>query len=152
MERENSLSIVFIDYSRKRGTTEMKKEISTPLAPAAIGPYSQGIETDSMIFTSGQLPINMQTGELETDPKKATQASLNHIKSILKQAGYELEESEMKEIFDYKTLKRTKQQKNQLEFEDKKLSIAERQIKIEEYINKAAKRFAEEQGGNLKKH
>ena len=90
MERENSLSIVFIDYSRKRGTTEMKKEISTPLAPAAIGPYSQGIETDSMIFTSGQLPINMQTGELETDPKKATQASLNHIKSILKQAGSDM--------------------------------------------------------------
>ena len=90
VERENSFSIVFIDYSRKRGTTEMKKEISTPLAPAAIGPYSQGIETDSMIFTSGQLPINMQTGELETDPKKATQASLNHIKSILKQAGYDM--------------------------------------------------------------
>ena len=68
----------------------MKKIISTKNAPDAIGPYSQGIETDSMIFTSGQLPINMQTGELETDPKKATQASLNHIKSILKQAGYDM--------------------------------------------------------------
>nr|DAS13063.1 MAG TPA: portal [Caudoviricetes sp.] len=91
--------------------------------------------------------------KLEIDKKKQENRNLKMDEIVkLKQAGYELEESEMKEIFDYKTLKRIEQQSNQLEFEDKKLSIAERQIKIEEYINKAAKRFAEEQGGNLKKY
>ena len=43
----------------------MKKVISTSNAPAAIGPYSQAIETDGYVFTSGQIPINPATGEVE---------------------------------------------------------------------------------------
>ena len=43
----------------------MKKVISTPKAPAAIGPYSQAIETEGYLFTSGQIPINPATGEVE---------------------------------------------------------------------------------------
>ena len=44
----------------------MKKIISTDKAPAAIGPYSQAIEVNNMVFTSGVIPINPQTGELVT--------------------------------------------------------------------------------------
>jgi 2-iminobutanoate/2-iminopropanoate deaminase len=42
----------------------MKKKIQTNKAPAAIGPYSQGIETDTLIFLSGQIPLNPDSMEL----------------------------------------------------------------------------------------
>lgn len=65
-----------------------KKVINTEKAPAAIGPYSQGIDVGSLVFTSGQLPIDMATGELVTDDiKKATKASLENVKAILEKAG-----------------------------------------------------------------
>ncbi|RBP44923.1 RidA family protein [Garciella nitratireducens] len=66
----------------------IKEKISTQKAPAAIGPYSQGIKIGDIIYTSGQLPIDMNTGELVTDDiKKATKASLDNVKAILEQAG-----------------------------------------------------------------
>ena len=43
----------------------MLRKISTDKAPAAIGPYSQGIIVNSMLFASGQIPINPDTGEIE---------------------------------------------------------------------------------------
>lgn len=65
----------------------MKELISTTNAPAAIGPYSQGVKVDNFIFTSGQLPINMATGELESEIKAATKASLDNCKAILESKG-----------------------------------------------------------------
>ncbi len=67
----------------------MRKEpISTDKAPAAIGPYSQGIKTGDFIYTSGQLPINPETKQLVTsDIKSAAIQSLENVKSILAQAG-----------------------------------------------------------------
>ena len=66
----------------------MKKQtVSTPTAPAAIGPYSQGVKVGNLIFTSGQLPINPQSGELVEDIEGATKQSLNNIQAILESAG-----------------------------------------------------------------
>lgn len=66
----------------------MKKIISTTNAPGAIGPYSQGTKVGNMIYTSGQLPICMATGELEVnDIKAATKNSLDNIKAILEDQG-----------------------------------------------------------------
>ncbi|EOR20865.1 MULTISPECIES: RidA family protein [Clostridium] len=66
----------------------MQKEIiSTSKAPAAIGPYSQGIKVGDMVFTSGQLPVNSSTGELVTEIKEATKQSLENVKAVLEQAG-----------------------------------------------------------------
>lgn len=66
----------------------MQKEIiSTSKAPAAIGPYSQGIKLGDMVFTSGQLPVNSATGELVTEIKEATKQSLENVKAVLEQAG-----------------------------------------------------------------
>lgn len=64
------------------------KEINSNQAPAAIGPYSQAIESNGMVFVSGQLPIDSATGEFKGDSieTQATQ-SLENIKSILKEAG-----------------------------------------------------------------
>ncbi|MDO4712072.1 MAG: Rid family detoxifying hydrolase [Peptostreptococcaceae bacterium] len=67
------------------------KSLATEKAPAAIGPYSQGYEANGLIFTSGQLPIDMATGELEGEIKAATLASLNNVKAILGSAGVGVE-------------------------------------------------------------
>lgn len=63
------------------------KRIATEKTPAAIGPYSQGYEVNGMVFTSGQLPINMENGVLEEEIKAATLASLSNVKAILEAAG-----------------------------------------------------------------
>ena len=66
--------------------------ISTEKAPAAIGPYSQGVKGGNIIFTSGQLPIVPATGELLTEIKAATRQSLENVKAILEEAGATLED------------------------------------------------------------
>ncbi len=69
-----------------------KKVINTEKAPDAIGPYSQGIKIGNLVFTSGQLPIDMESGELIiNDIKQATKASLENIKTILEEAGSSLD-------------------------------------------------------------
>lgn len=67
-----------------------KTVITTKNAPAAIGPYSQGIRTGNLIFTSGQLPMNPVTGELVTEIKAAARQSLENVKAILEAAGTEM--------------------------------------------------------------
>jgi len=69
------------------------KLIATEKAPAAIGPYSQGVHAGNMIFTSGQLPINPETGELiKGDIQQATRHSLDNVKAILSTSGATLED------------------------------------------------------------
>ena len=71
----------------------MKKLISTTQPPAAIGPYSQGVETQgTMIFVSGQLPIDPNTGAFAGDDI-VTQChqSIRNVKAILETAGTDLE-------------------------------------------------------------
>jgi 2-iminobutanoate/2-iminopropanoate deaminase len=68
----------------------VKVIISTEKAPAAIGPYSQGIKAGNYIFTSGQLPLN-QNGELVSDIEGATRQALDNIKTILESAGSSLD-------------------------------------------------------------
>lgn len=64
-----------------------KTVINTEKAPGAIGPYSQGIRTGNLVYTSGQLPINAGTGEMATEIKEATKYSLENCKAILEEAG-----------------------------------------------------------------
>ncbi len=66
--------------------------ISTSKAPGAVGPYSQGIKAGNLIFTSGQLPIVPETGELlKGDIKEETRQCLKNVEAILKEAGATLE-------------------------------------------------------------
>jgi len=66
--------------------------IVTKNAPAAIGPYSQGIQTGKLVFVSGQLPIDPATGAFpEGDIKALTAQSLRNIAAILAQAGGTME-------------------------------------------------------------
>ena len=68
----------------------MKKRVSTAKAPAAIGPYSQGVCLGNTVYTSGQLGINMKTGELGADIEEQARCSLENIRSILAEAGFEM--------------------------------------------------------------
>lgn len=66
----------------------MLKKISTQKAPAAIGPYSQGIITGNLLFASGQIPINPANGEIEgKDITEQADLVMKNIGAILEEAG-----------------------------------------------------------------
>ena len=66
----------------------MKKRIETSKAPAAIGPYSQAVEANGMVFVSGQLPVDPATGVFVPGGiKELTHRSLTNIKNILAEEG-----------------------------------------------------------------
>ncbi|GAA8681978.1 RidA family protein [Helicobacter pylori] len=66
----------------------MKEVIHSTLAPKAIGPYSQAIATNDLVFVSGQLGINASTGEFKgADIHSQTTQSMENIKAILKEVG-----------------------------------------------------------------
>lgn len=66
----------------------MLQKISTDNAPAAIGPYSQGIVANNMLFASGQIPIDPATGEIEgTDITAQAEQACKNVGEILKAAG-----------------------------------------------------------------
>ena len=64
----------------------MKKVICSEKAPGAIGPYSQAIEANGMVFVSGQLPINAATVEMPDGIEAQTHQSLENMKHILETA------------------------------------------------------------------
>ncbi|MBQ8968888.1 MAG: RidA family protein [Bacteroidaceae bacterium] len=63
------------------------KAIKTEKAPAAIGPYSQGIEVNGMVFASGQLPIDPTTGKMPEGISAQTRQALTNARAILEAAG-----------------------------------------------------------------
>ncbi|KLN63839.1 RidA family protein [Vibrio sp. VPAP30] len=66
----------------------MKTKIHTDLAPAAIGPYSQGMAFKDLIFTSGQLPLDAKTmAFVEGGIKEQARMSLENLKAVLEQSG-----------------------------------------------------------------
>ncbi len=67
----------------------MKKVISTPEAPAAVGPYSQAIECGGMLYVSGQLPLDPATGAMPAAIAEQTRRSLENVGAILRAAGYD---------------------------------------------------------------
>jgi 2-iminobutanoate/2-iminopropanoate deaminase len=67
----------------------MKKVIKTENAPAAIGPYSQAVESNGILFISGQIPVDPSTGEITAgDIRTQTNQVIKNISEILAQAGY----------------------------------------------------------------
>ncbi len=66
--------------------------VHTEKAPQAIGPYSQAVKTDTMVFVSGQLAFDPATGDLLTDDiKTETRQAMHNLKTILEAAGSSLE-------------------------------------------------------------
>jgi len=77
----------------------MRKIISTSNAPAAIGPYSQAIAADGFVYTSGQLPIDPQTGEMPTDIGEQTALALKNVANVLNAAGSSLDAAVKMTVF-----------------------------------------------------
>ena len=70
----------------------MKEIIATDKAPSAIGPYSQGVKANGMVFTSGQLPIDVATGAFVPGGiAEQTRQSILNVKAILEKAGSSLD-------------------------------------------------------------
>ena len=65
----------------------MKERIATEQAPAAIGPYSQGVRAAGLVITSGQLPIDPATGVMPEDLKAQVAQSMKNIIALVKAAG-----------------------------------------------------------------
>lgn len=69
----------------------MKRTISAPKAPAAVGPYVHAVEANGMIFTSGQLGLAPDTGILEEGIEAQTHQSLKNLQTVLEAAGSDLD-------------------------------------------------------------
>lgn len=69
----------------------MKQIISTDKAPAAIGPYSQAVEANGLVITSGQLPIDPATGAFPEGIAAQAKQSLTNVKAVLEAAGTDMD-------------------------------------------------------------
>ncbi len=69
----------------------MGEAVTTSLAPAALGPYSQAVKTGSLVFLSGQLGLDPQTGELRAGVEAQAQQALANLKAVLEAAGSSFE-------------------------------------------------------------
>ena len=65
----------------------MKQVVQTTKAPGAIGPYSQGIDIGHMIFFSGQIPLNPETGEMPEGIEAQAKQALENVKGLLESQG-----------------------------------------------------------------
>ncbi len=65
----------------------MTKVLHTDKAPAAIGPYIQGVDLGNMVLTSGQIPVNPVTGEVSDDIAEQALQSLENVKAVVESSG-----------------------------------------------------------------
>jgi len=70
----------------------MKTIVASPLAPKAVGPYSQAVATADTLYVSGQLPIDAATGEMPEGIEAQTRRSLTNLGHILAEAGYSFDD------------------------------------------------------------
>ncbi len=64
-----------------------KKIVSTKNAPGAIGPYSQGVESGGFLFTSGQIPLDAETGAMAEGIAEQTKKSLENVRAVVEASG-----------------------------------------------------------------
>ena len=76
-----------------------RTQIVTKNAPAAVGPYSQAIKTDNLLFISGQLPIDMKTGEFPETIAEQTRCCLQNLDAIANESGTKLENAVKLSVF-----------------------------------------------------
>ncbi len=67
------------------------KKITTEKAPAAIGPYSQGMITESLVITSGQIPVDPATGDVAEGIEKQAEQSCKNVAAVLEAGGSSIE-------------------------------------------------------------
>lgn len=77
----------------------MKKAISTDKAPAAIGPYSQAIEVNGMVYTSGVIPVNPATGEIPQGVQAQAEQAISNLAALLEASGTSTENTVKTTVF-----------------------------------------------------
>lgn len=77
----------------------MTKVIHTEHAPAAIGPYVQGVDLGNMVLTSGQIPVNPQTGDVPANIADQTRQSLDNVKAVIEASGLKVSDIVKMTIF-----------------------------------------------------
>lgn len=83
-----SLLIIFLACNTQTESQVAKEVVSSPDAPAAIGPYSQAIKVGNTLYCSGQIAINPETGELVNESIEAeTKQVLENLGAVLREAG-----------------------------------------------------------------
>jgi 2-iminobutanoate/2-iminopropanoate deaminase len=88
MQRNDAAHVLTWYCTNKSGGIHMKQIIATNNAPGAIGPYSQAVEANGFIFSSGQLPVDPATGNFAgTTIEEQTRQSLRNVKAVLEAAG-----------------------------------------------------------------
>jgi len=68
-----------------------KEVITTPKAPAAVGPYSQGIKLGDILFVSGQIPINPETGDIPKSIEEQSHQALKNLQAVVEAGGSSLD-------------------------------------------------------------
>jgi len=82
---------MFADVARERKYTVTRTKVTTTSAPAALGPYSQAIALDGMVFASGQIALDPSSGQLiEGDVQAQTHRVLRNLTAVLEAAGCSL--------------------------------------------------------------
>jgi 2-iminobutanoate/2-iminopropanoate deaminase len=84
----------------EKGGNDRMKKIETKEAPGAVGPYSQGIETEKFLYISGQLPVDPKTGQMvEMEIKVQTDRVIENLKAVLEAAGSDLSQVVRCDVF-----------------------------------------------------
>ena len=83
----------------QKGMNETMTEIKTNKAPAAIGPYSQAIVSGNMLFTSGQIPVNPETGEIPEGVEAQANQVFTNLKNLIEAAGARMEKVVKTSVF-----------------------------------------------------
>jgi len=76
-----------------------REQVQSKNAPAAVGPYSQGIKSGDFLFISGQLPIDMKTGEFPKTIGEQAKCCLQNLDAIAKEAGYSIQNAVKLTVF-----------------------------------------------------
>lgn len=77
----------------------MKQVISTDKAPAAIGPYSQAIEVNGMVYTSGVIPVDPATGEIPAGVEAQARQAFSNLSNLLEAAGTSMAQAVKTTVF-----------------------------------------------------
>ncbi|EET61115.1 putative endoribonuclease L-PSP [Marvinbryantia formatexigens DSM 14469] len=77
----------------------MKQVISTDKAPAAIGPYSQAVEVNGMVYTSGVIPVNPATGEIPEGVEAQARQAFSNLSNLLEAAGTSMAQAVKTTVF-----------------------------------------------------
>jgi 2-iminobutanoate/2-iminopropanoate deaminase len=93
------LTVALLFFTASSAFAAERIVVASPKAPKAVGPYSQGIAVGDFIFTSGQIPLNPDTGTMPEGIEAQAKQSLDNVKAVLEAGGSSLDKTVKVTIF-----------------------------------------------------